>query len=238
MSETRHPKTGQPIGPPVDTRPAERPGVVILQGRFGRLENLKPEHAESLWQAVQGHDRIWTYMTYGPFADAASFNEWIAGRVALDDPRPYAIVDNDGRALGVMALMAIRETYRVAEVGHVLFAPALQRTPLATEAQYLLARYAFETLGYRRYEWKCDPLNAASRRAAERYGFTFEGIFRQHMIVKGHTRDTAWLSILDSEWPARKANFERWLAPENFDADGNQIASLSAMNSVTNGGSA
>jgi RimJ/RimL family protein N-acetyltransferase len=238
VSETHHPRNGQPIGPPVDTRPAGQPGVVTLQGRFGRLENLKAEHGTSLWQAVQGHDRIWTYMTYGPFADVASFNEWFAARVGLDDPRSYAIVDNDGRALGVMALMAIRESYRVVEVGHVLFAPALQRTPLATEAQYLLARYVFETLGYRRYEWKCDTLNAASRRAAERYGFTFEGIFRQHMIVKGHTRDTAWLSMLDGEWPARKANFERWLAPENFDAEGRQIASLSAMNRVENGGTA
>ena len=148
----------------------------------------------------------------------------------LDDPRSYAIVDNAGHALGIMALMAIREKDRVVEVGHVLYAPALQRTPLATEAQYLLARYVFETLGYRRYEWKCDALNAASRRAALRYGFTFEGIFRQHMIAKGHNRDTAWLAMLDSEWPARKASFERWLAPENFDADGKQIASLSAMN--------
>jgi RimJ/RimL family protein N-acetyltransferase len=239
VSETRHPRTGQPIGPAVDTRPAERPGMVTLQGRFGRLENLKPEHAESLWQAVQGHDRIWTYMPgYGPFADAASFKEWVASRAALDDPRSYAIVDNEGRALGIMALMAIRETHRVVEVGHVIYAPALQRTPLATEAQYLLARYVFETLRYRRYEWKCDTLNAASRRAAERYGFTFEGVFRQHMIGKGHSRDTAWLSMLDSEWPARKANFERWLAPDNFNAEGRQIASLSAMNGVENGGTA
>lgn len=205
--------------------------MVTLQGRFGRLENLKPEHAASLWQAVKGHDHIWTYMpSYGPFADAASFNEWVAARAALDDPRSYAIVDNAGRALGVMALMAIREKDRVIEVGHVLYAPALQRTPLATEAQYLLARYVFETLGYRRYEWKCDALNAPSRRAAERYGFTFEGIFRQHMIAKGHNRETAWLSMLDSEWPVRKASFERWLAPENFDSGGRQIASLSVMN--------
>ena len=121
---------------------------------------------------------------------------------------------------------------RVIEVGHIVYSPALQRTPLATEAQYLLARYAFETLGYRRYEWKCDALNAASRRAALRYGFTFEGIFRQHMIAKGRNRDTAWFSMLDSEWPARKAAFERWLAPENFAADGRQIVSLSALNGV------
>jgi RimJ/RimL family protein N-acetyltransferase len=120
----------------------------------------------------------------------------------------------------------------VIEVGHILYSPALQRTPLGTEAQYLLARYAFETLGYRRYEWKCDALNAPSRRAALRYGFVFEGVLRQHMIAKGRNRDTAFFSMLDSEWPARKAAFERWLAPENFDADGQQRTSLSELNGV------
>ena len=129
--------------------------------------------------------------------------------------------------------MAIRPEHRVVEVGNVIYAPALQRTPLATEAQYLLARYAFETLRYRRYEWKCDALNAPSNRAAKRYGFTFEGIFRQHMIGKGHSRDSAWYAMLDTEWPARKAAFERWLAPENFEADGSQKVSLSALNSPT-----
>jgi RimJ/RimL family protein N-acetyltransferase len=232
VSETSHPNTGQPIGPPVDGRPAQRPGVVTLQGRFGRLEHLRADHAASLWQAVQGHDRIWTYMSSGPFSDEAAFAAWVAARAADDDPRFYAIIDNTGRVLGIMALLAIREAHCVIEVGHVLYAPALQRTPLTTEAQYLLARHAFETLGYRRYEWKCDALNAASRRAALRYGFTFEGIFRQHMIAKGRNRDTAWYSMLDGEWPARKANFERWLKPENFTADGKQISSLSAMNGV------
>jgi RimJ/RimL family protein N-acetyltransferase len=120
----------------------------------------------------------------------------------------------------------------VVEVGHIVYAPALQRRPLGTEAQYLLARYAFETLGYRRYEWNCNALNAASRRAALRYGFTFEGVMRQHMIAKGRNRDTAWFSMLDGEWPARKAAFERWLVPENFDADGKQRVSLAAMNGV------
>lgn len=145
---------------------------------------------------------------------------------------PYAIADSHGRATGIAALMEIRPTMRVIEVGHIVYSPTLQRTPLATEAQYLLARYVFETLGYRRYEWKCDALNAASRRAALRYGFTFEGIFRQHMIAKGRNRDTAWLAMLDGEWPARRANFERWLAPVNFSADGRQIVSLSALNGV------
>ena len=233
MTETHQSSSGQPVGPPVDTQPAQRPGTVTLQGRFGRLENLSVAHAASLWQAVQGHDHIWTYLFYGPFSDEATYAAWIAARATDDDPRFYVILDNTDHALGVVALMAIREAHRVVEVGHVLYAPALQRTPLATEAQYLLARYAFETLGYRRYEWKCDALNAPSRRAALRYRFTFEGIFRRHMIVKGRNRDTAWFAMLDSEWPAHKASFERWLAPENFDAGGKQIASLSAMNGGT-----
>jgi len=138
--------------------------------------------------------------------------------------------DNDGRALGLVALMAIRPAMRVVEVGNIVYSPALQRTPLATETQYLLTRYVFETLGYRRCEWKCDSLNAPSRRAALRYGFLFEGIFRQHMIVKTRNRDTAYFSMLDSEWPARKANFERWLAPENFDSSGRQKVSLAELN--------
>ena len=133
-------------------------------------------------------------------------------------------------AVGLASLMEIRPAQRVIEVGQIIYSPALQRTPLGTEAQYLLMRYAFETLGYRRYEWKCNALNAPSRRAALRYGFAFEGIFRQHMIVKGRNRDTAWYSILDSEWPARKAAFERWLAPKNFDNKGRQKASLAKIN--------
>jgi RimJ/RimL family protein N-acetyltransferase len=150
----------------------------------------------------------------------------------LDDPYSYAIVDRSGQALGIATLMEIRPSMGVIEVGHILYSPALQRTPLGTEAQYLLARYAFETLGYRRYEWKCNALNAPSRRAALRYGFVFEGVLRQHMIAKGRNRDTAFFSMLDSEWPARKTAFERWLAPENFDADGQQRTSLSELNGV------
>ena len=231
MSEYRHPQTGQPVGAPVDDRPAQRPGPVTLQGRFGSIAKLAPTHADALWEAVKGQNRIWTYMPgYGPFADAAAFSQWVPARATLDDPYSYAIVDASGRALGIAALMAIRPEHRVVEVGHVVYAPALQRTPLATEAQYLLARYAFETLGYRRYEWKCDALNAASRRAALRYGFSFEGTLRQHMIAKGRNRDTAWYAMLDSEWPDRKANFERWLSPENFTAEGRQKLGLSALN--------
>ena len=234
MSEDVHPQTGQPVGVPVDDRPVPRPGPVTLAGHYGRVKKLKPEHADALWQAVKGHDAIWTYMSqYGPFADAAEFSAWVAQRAALDDPYAYTIVDRDNRALGIATLMEIRPAMRVIEVGHIVYSPALQRTPLGTEAQYLLARYAFETLGYRRYEWKCHSHNAASRRAALRYGFIFEGILRQQMIAKGRNRDTAMFSMLDSEWPARKHNFERWLAPKNFTADGKQKLGLSAMNGVT-----
>jgi RimJ/RimL family protein N-acetyltransferase len=231
VTEVPHPQTGQPVGPLVDATPAARPGPAPLAGRFGRLEKLAPSHAASLWDAVKHADHIWTYMpSYGPFPDATAFTQWVAARATLDDPYSYAIVATDGRAVGIIALMAIRPEHRVVEVGNVVYAPAIQRTPLATEAQYLLAAYVFETLGYRRYEWKCDALNAASRRAALRYGFGFEGIFRQHMIGRGRNRDTAWYAMLDGDWPARKAAFERWLAPENFDSGGRQIASLRAMN--------
>ena len=234
MSSDRHPVTGQPIGVPVDTTPAKRPEPVTLQGRYGRVEKLAAQHAESLWSAFAGHDAIWTYIsTDGPFTSAPEFAAFVAKRAAAGDPYAYAIVDSAGQAIGYFTLMEIRPGARVIEVGHVLYSPALQRTPLATEAQYLLARYAFETLGYRRYEWKCNALNAASRRAALRYGFTYEGTFRQHLIAKGRNRDNAWFSMLDGEWPDRKRNFERWLAPENFIADGTQKLSLSAMNGVT-----
>jgi len=217
----------QPLGPIVDTTPARRPGPVTLQGRYGSVEKLDGRHDAGLWSAYERHDSIWTYIsTYGPFADAAAFSEWFASRVTLDDPYSYAIVDSSGRAVGIAALLAIRPEIRVIEVGHIVYSPALMRTSLGTEAQYLLARYAFETLGYRRYEWKCNALNEPSRRAALRYGFVYEGTFRQSMIAKGRNRDDAWFSMLDCEWPARKAAFERWLDPDNFDANGRQKSAL------------
>jgi RimJ/RimL family protein N-acetyltransferase len=231
VSADVHPQTGQPIGVTVDATPALRPQPVTLQGRFGRIEKLTPSHAADLWQVFAGHDETWTYIsTDGPFADADTFAAFIARRAAAEDPYAYAIIDSSGKALGYFTLMEIRPQMRVIEVGHVLYSPALQRTPLGTEAQYLLARYAFETLNYRRYEWKCNALNAASRAAALRYGFTYEGTLRQQLIARGRNRDNAWYSMLDSEWPARKAAFERWLAPENFSADGGQKRSLRSLN--------
>lgn len=227
-----HPVTGQPIGLPVaNPAPGPSPGPVTLKGRYGRLEKLRPDHASDLWAVFAGHDRVWTYIsTDGPFAEPSEFASFIAKRAAAEDPYAYAIVDLQDRAVGYLTLLRIVPVHRVIEVGHVLYSPSLQRTPLGTEAQYLLARYVFETLGYRRYEWKCDALNAASWRAALRYGFIYEGTFRQYMIAKGRNRDNAWFSMLDCEWPARKRNFERWLAPENFDAQGMQRVSLAALN--------
>jgi RimJ/RimL family protein N-acetyltransferase len=221
--------TEPPVGPMLDAAPAQRPAAVILEGRFGRVEKLDPgRHATDLWRVLSADDRLWTYMFYGPFSDAGSFSNFLGKIAVLEDQIYYAILDRDGRAAGWAALMEIRPPACVIEVGSIVYGPSLQRTALATEAQYLLARYAFGTLDYRRYEWKCDALNAASRRAALRFGFTFEGIFRQHMIIKGRSRDTAWFAMLASEWPRARAAFERWLAPENFD-NGRQRRSLEAI---------
>jgi RimJ/RimL family protein N-acetyltransferase len=220
------------VGPPVDTTPARLPEPVTLSGRFGSVARLDVgRDAAGLWRAFHGHDEIWTYISrHGPFADEAAFAAWLAERATLNDPYSYTVRDTEGRALGLVTFLEIRPAMRVIEVGFIVYSPALQRTPLATETQYLLARYVFETLGYRRYEWKCDSLNAPSCRAALRYGFVFEGIFRQHMITKGRSRDTAYFSMLDSEWPGRKLAFERWLSPDNFDSDGRQKLSLAMLN--------
>jgi RimJ/RimL family protein N-acetyltransferase len=230
-----HPQTGQPVGLPVaNPSPAPRPGPVTLKGRYGRLEKLTPDHAKDLWAAFAGHDRLWTYIsTDGPFASFAEFAPFIATRAAAEDPYAYAIIDPSDHAVGYVTLLRIEPKHRVIEVGHVLYSPMLQKTPLGTETQYLLARYVFDTLGYRRHEWKCDALNAPSRHAALRYGFIYEGTFRQNMITKeGRNRDVAWFSMLDSEWRERKANFERWLDPANFDGEGRQKISLAALNAA------
>ena len=222
----------QPIGPPVDARPAKRPERVTLRGRAVALVPLDAdEHAAALFQAANGgdKDRVWTYLADGPYGDAAAFKAAIAAKAQSADPLFFAVLDNaSGLAVGYQTLMRIDATHRAIEVGNVLYAPALQRTVGATEAQYLFARYVFDELGYRRYEWKCNAENEPSRRAAERLGFTFEGVFRQHMVVKGQSRDTAWFSMLDREWPARKRTFEAWLDPANFDENGLQLKSLGA----------
>jgi RimJ/RimL family protein N-acetyltransferase len=235
MNSEPDPSSGLPVGFPVDTTPAQKPAPVVLEGHYGRVEKLDAaRHGAALWDAVRGEQNngTWAYMNYGPFGGENEFAAWLAERPKLEDPYSYAVIDAKGQAVGIATLMEIRPAMRVIEVGHIVYTPRLQRTPLGTEAQYLLANYVFEALGYRRYEWKCNALNAPSRRAALRYGFTFEGIFRQHLISKGRNRDTAWYSILDSEWPARKAAFQRWLAPENFDPQGKQKVSLSSLNAA------
>ena len=227
------PETGLPIGPEVPPREAARPERRVLAGRYVRLEPLAAaRHGAALWTETHGPGAatFWQYLFDEPFADEKSFGDFLERKSASADPLFYAIVDQaSGRAAGFATLMRIDPAHRCIEVGNILYGRSLQRTPGATEAQYLLMRYVFEELGYRRYEWKCNALNAPSRRAALRFGFTFEGIFRKHMIVRGRSRDTAWYAMLDDEWPAVKAAFERWLAPANFDAAGRQRQGLAAL---------
>ena len=219
-----------PIGPEVDSRPARRPERITIEGAWVRLVPLDAaRHSDALWSGTggAGNESLWRYMADGPFSDREAFDARLRTKAASDDPLFYAIVDQaSGRALGYAALMRIEPKHRVIEVGNIVYTQTLQRTRGATEAMYWLARYVFEDLGYRRYEWKCDALNEPSRRAALRLGFSFEGVFRQHMLIKGRNRDTAWFSMLDSEWPLRKREFERWLAPSNFDPEGRQKTSL------------
>jgi RimJ/RimL family protein N-acetyltransferase len=214
----------------VDASPAKRPAPIRIEGVYVRLAPLDAaEHGDDLWPGMRGveNDALWKYMAYGPFSTREEFDTHLKAKAASEDPLFYAISSRkSGRAVGHATLMRIDPANRVIEVGGIVYTPALQRTRGATEAMYLLARYVFEDLGYRRYEWKCDALNEPSRRAALRLGFTFEGIFRQHMIIKGRNRDTAWFSMLDSEWPARRQEFERWLDDSNFDTDGKQKTAL------------
>src|SRR5262245_37292332 len=216
------------LGHLIPHSPAQRPRRAILRGHYVRLEPLDPAlHGGDLWNAVRQNDELWLYLFEGPFADRIAFDGHLAQKAASDDPLFFAIVDNASRrATGYASFMRIDPAQGVIEVGSILFSPELRRTAGATESMYLMARHVFEQLGYRRYEWKCNTKNEPSRRAAVRLGFTFEGIFRQHMVVKGHNRDTAWYSMLDSEWPARKTAFERWLDPSNFDAQGQQRRAL------------
>ena len=222
------------IGESVNATVAKRPQRTTLEGRVVSVVPLDPvAHAGTLYEAARGEENagLWLYLFEGPFATRADFDAHLKQKASSEDPLFFAILDKaSGDAVGYASYMRIEPAHRVIEVGSILFTPRLQRTIGATEAMYLMARHVFEDLGYRRYEWKCNALNAPSRSAALRLGFTFEGIFRQHMIIKGRNRDTAWFSMLDSEWPKRKAAFERWLDPSNFDATGRQRISLSTLN--------
>lgn len=233
MKDARHAAAGRPVGAPVpDWTPPPPPPRTAMAGRWCRVEPLDPSrHGADLYAAnsADADGRLWTYLPYGPFADEAAYRAWMEAACRGDDPLFHAVVDTDsGRALGVASYLRIAPAAGTIEVGHINLAPALQRTRAATEAMYLMMGRAFG-LGYRRYEWKCDALNAPSRRAALRLGFSYEGVFRQATVVKGRNRDTAWYACIDSEWPALREAFERWLDPANFDEAGRQRVALSDL---------
>ncbi|WP_434573491.1 GNAT family N-acetyltransferase [Pseudomonas sp. Z3-6] len=208
---------------------APAPFARLLEGRFIRLEKLDPaRHADDLWQALEGpgaDPKLWDYLPYGPFKDRSAFDAWLNKHASNIDPYFFSVIDRaNGEVQGILSLMSIVPAQGRIEIGHVTFGAPMQRSPKSTEAVYLLAKESF-TLGYRRLEWKCNNANARSKYAAERLGFTFEGVFRQHMVLKGQNRDTAWYSMLDSEWPTVRAGFERWLSEGN-QREGGQIHSL------------
>jgi RimJ/RimL family protein N-acetyltransferase len=218
----------------LDWTPAQIPRRAPLIGTRVRLVPLDPaDQGRALFNASHeggAGERIFRYLSYGPFAGFDEFKAWLDQRAASTDPLFFAIVDDQTREpQGMASYMRMSPEHGVIEIGHIWFSPTLQRTRQATEAIYLMARHAFDDLGYRRLEWCCNALNDPSRRAAERFGFTFEGVFRQHQVAKGRNRDTAWFSILDGEWPVIRAAFEAWMATENFDQDGRQRRSLSAV---------
>jgi RimJ/RimL family protein N-acetyltransferase len=220
-----------PLGEPIDWSPVEAPSGEPLRGERVLLRPFEPAaDAETLHDATRDDPTVWTYLPIGPFESSEDMRRTIAAEASAEGYVFYAVEPLEaGSALGQAAYMRIEPDIGTIEIGSIWFAPRLQRTATATEAIYLLARHVFDDLGYRRLEWKCNALNAASRRAAERFGFRFEGVFRKAQIVKGRSRDTAWFSIVDDEWPALRAAFEAWLDPANFDAEGRQKSSLAGL---------
>ncbi|CAB3703843.1 GNAT family N-acetyltransferase [Paraburkholderia rhynchosiae] len=224
----------QPIGAPLpDWSGAQPPARTSLAGRYCRIEPVSVEaHAADLFEAYNSaaDGRDWTYLAIGPFESVDAYREHLTRIAALADPLHYAVIDlASGKAVGTLALMRIDAANGVIEVGHVTYSPRLKRTRVATDAMFLLMKYVFDELGYRRFEWKCDSLNEPSRAAALRYGFTFEGIFRQAIVYRQRSRDTAWFSVIDSEWPALRASYTRWLDDANFDAQGRQVQRLADL---------
>ena len=206
--------------------PRPHPAPVVIEGRYTRLEPLSPGHAGGLYQA-SSEARRFDYLPDSPPIDVAEVQAWIERSLKNKDLLFSAVIDRaSGEASGRQALMRIDAANGVIEIGNILWGPAISRTRISTEAFFLAARYVFDELGYRRFEWKCNNRNAPSKAAALRFGFTYEGLFRQHMVVKGENRDTAWFSLIDREWPAIRTAFERWLDPSNFDSAGRQKAKL------------
>ncbi|MCB1365691.1 MAG: GNAT family N-acetyltransferase [Rhodobacteraceae bacterium] len=221
----------RPLGARVGNwTPPPVPPAAAMEGRYARLEPMSADrHAALLYRAFAGHDAVWDYLPYGPFSSAAQYHRWMRDMEGQADPLFLAIQDLEtGNWGGVASFLRIAPAAGSIEVGHINYAPALQRTRAATEAMALMMGWAFEA-GYRRYEWKCDALNRPSRRAAQRLGLSYEGVFRQAAVVKGRNRDTAWFAAIDSEWPSLREAFGAWLAPSNFDARGGQIERLSDL---------
>jgi RimJ/RimL family protein N-acetyltransferase len=234
VTERQDPGAARPLGEPVDWSGAQPARPVELRGEYVLLRPVDPAgDAASLYRdshPPEGDERIWTYLPYGPYERVETLEGYLLEAAASADPVFFAIAPlPEERPLGIASYLRITPDEGAIEIGHIWFGKSLQRTVAATEAIFLLARHAFDDLGYRRLEWKCNALNEASRRAAERFGFTFEGVFRRHQVVKGRNRDTAWYSIVDDEWPAIRAAFETWLAPDNFDAAGRQRSSLRVL---------
>ncbi|TWI47793.1 RimJ/RimL family protein N-acetyltransferase [Pseudomonas duriflava] len=214
-------------------RPVPLPEPKTLEGYYICLEPLDAQRqGDDFWITLHGPKAdpdLWDFLPYGPFSSREAFNTWLTGHAASTDPLFFAVIDSrSGQAQGLLSLMSIVPEHGSIEIGHVIFGRAMQRTPRATEAVYLLAREAF-ALGYRRLEWKCDDRNERSRRAAKRFGFSYEGLFRQHRVVKNQSRNTAWFSLLDKEWPECRQAFETWLSPDNFDAHSNQQQRLKVL---------
>jgi RimJ/RimL family protein N-acetyltransferase len=230
-----------PIGPTLKKLPSGKPPIQgALKGRYAALDLVNPAlHGHRLYE--QSHideatKQLWIYMSYGPWEDEAGFTSWLESQAPLTEPQFYTVTDAaTGDPKGMVSFLNIRPGQGVIEVGHIWYVPKTQRTRIPAETMYLMFRHAFDELGYRRLEWKCDSLNAPSRSAASRFGFRFEGIFRQHMIYKNRNRDTAWYAIMDHEWPAIRTNFERWLELSNFDAAGRQKTSLGEANRALTG---